>query len=115
MYCPHCSKDCDPVIDPKTLDDKKLGKDTKAICEFCLGDLNLNKFILQALLTNKKIYQPPRREKNLYKCKKCNKDVEAELKGDIAVCAACGTDLKLTIFMLNAIKIIKGKGSIDCI
>lgn len=115
MLCPHCNKDCDVMLDPTTIKGGRLDKDSKAICDVCFKEIKLNSFMMQALLTNKKFYQPPQQTKNLYKCSNCLEKVEGVLKDDKVYCEKCKADLKLTSFIISAIKLIRGKGSVDTI
>lgn len=102
------------MLDPKTLEEGKLlKKDSKAICQFCMGDLGMNKFLLQGLMSTGRILRPEQKKENTVACKECGNDVKPIVKGDLAVCEKCGKDLKLNKFMINALKMIKGKGSVE--
>jgi len=106
--CPTCKKDCEPLIDITTLKNSKEFVDsTKAICANCKKELSITMFAKKSLFSMKKFYIKKPKKAFEYDCIQCNEYNEAFLKEGKAFCIKCSTELKLTPFMMTALKLTK--------
>lgn len=115
VFCEKCKTEVDACIDTQTLENKAVGKNTKAICTDCKSALPLTQFALKSLFSMRKFFTAKPTQAFQYKCDTCRDYTEAELSpnGKEAQCKTCKSAFKITPFMLTAFKLSKGKKGLD--
>lgn len=108
-YCNHCKTESLIVIDGETLENKKVTKDTKAICPDCKNIVeDITSFALKSLKSMGKVWRPSKpSEAYSFMCKGCRDVKPAKLNDNKtkALCTHCNSDLNLTQFAIKAMKI----------
>ena len=108
-FCNTCKSEELIVVDGDTLDNKKVTKDTQAICSSCKGTItDITQFALKSLASMGKIWRPSKpTEAFSFFCKPCRdvKPAKLDETKTKALCSECTTDMNLTAFAIKAMKI----------
>jgi len=115
VYCNKCNDTTEPLIDLKTIKNKIVTNETKAICNICRSNIPLTIFAMKTLHSMKRYYDPKPARAYQYFCESCNTYTDALLTkdGNQALCVVCGDPHKLTTFMLSALKLAKKNSNLE--
>lgn len=107
--CPHCNKTTSPLIDKRTLQNKVVVSETKAICEYCRKPIELTFFMIKSLHSMKRFYDPKPDKAHQYFCDNCNAFTDTGIEANKAFCEQCKDPKNLTLFVLRSLLLSKGK------
>lgn len=107
LYCNHCHTTRDCKLDPEN---------DSVVCMNC-GEVvdNVSPFFVKTM-KSKNEYMDKKREAFRFPCEKCGKEMKGVLSKNESqvLCSKCGTPMKVSFYMIQAMKNIQsGEGSVD--